>query len=134
MWEITVKSQIITFLCGILLGVILSFDFDLFRALRNVLKHNNVVVFFEDILFFLVAIFTTFLLLMARCNGEVRMYVILSIITGFFMYRISLSKLFLPIIKFIFGLFVMIFKNIGNFAIKLWSYVNKFAKNDKKER
>lgn len=118
MWEITVKSQLISFLCGILVGIFLSLYFDFFRTLRRSFKHKKITVFIEDILFFLVATFITFLLLMARCNGEVRAYVIVSIILGFFIYRITLSRLLLPIAVFILKLFIKILNKIGSFIAK----------------
>ena len=69
MWEITVKSQILTFFYAVTLGIILSVLFDFFKTIRISYKHNNIFVFIEDIVFFLISTFLTFMFLMARCNG-----------------------------------------------------------------
>ncbi len=128
MWEITVKNQLISFLCAVVVGIFLSFFFDFFRTLRQSFKHKKITVFIEDILFFLVATFITFLLLMARCNGEVRAYVIVSIVLGFFFYRITLSRLLLPVAVFLLKFFIKIFNKIGSIIGKSVSLIVKNAK------
>lgn len=134
MWEITVKNQLISFLCAVVVGIFLSFYFDFFRTLRRCFKHKKITVFIEDILFFLVATFITFLLLMARCNGEVRTYVIVSIILGFFVYRITLSRLLLPVAVFLLKFFIRILNKIGTVLTKSVLFVIKNAKKYLKKR
>jgi spore cortex biosynthesis protein YabQ len=139
MWEITLKSQIITLLYGLLVGMIMSLYFDSFRILRKTFKHKDYVVFIEDIAFFFVATFITFMLLMARCNGEPRAYVLLAILLGYFLYRITLSRLILPVVvsinKFILKIFSKIFiyasKIVSIFAQKLKNLLKK-ENSDKK--
>ncbi len=128
MWEITVKSQLISFLCAVVVGIFLSFYFDFFRTLRRSFKHNKITVFIEDIIFFLVAAFVTFLLLMARCNGEVRTYVIISIILGFIIYRITLSRLLLPVAVFLLKFFIKILNKTGSIITKSVLFIIKNAK------
>lgn len=129
MWEITVKSQILTFFYAVTLGVILSVLFDFFRTIRISYKHNNIFVFIEDIVFFLISTFLTFMFLMARCNGEFRTYVISAILIGFFIYRITLSKIILPMSVIITKFFIRLF---GKIFLLFQKSVSLTVKNTKK--
>ena len=129
MWEITVKSQILTFFYAVTLGIILSVLFDFFRTIRISYKHNNIFVFIEDIVFFLISTFLTFMFLMARCNGEFRTYVISAILIGFFIYRITLSKIVLPTSVIITKFFIRLF---GKFFLLFQKSVSLTVKNTKK--
>ena len=133
MWEITVKSQLLTFLFGVVIGAVLSLYFDSFRTLRRCFRHNKLAVFLEDILFFIVSAFVAFMFLMARCNGEVRAYVIFSLILGFMLYRITISRLLLPICVFAFRFAARIIKKIGLYISKFISHLTKNAKKQQKK-
>ncbi len=129
MWEITVKSQILTFFYAVILGFILSVLFDFLRTIRISYKHNNIFVFIEDIVFFLISTFLTFMFLMARCNGEFRTYVISAILIGFFIYRITLSKIILPTSVIITKFFIRLF---GKIFLLFQKSVSLTVKNTKK--
>ncbi|MBE6738946.1 MAG: hypothetical protein E7565_01355 [Ruminococcaceae bacterium] len=139
MWEITVKSQIFTFFYAMILGVVLSVFFDFFRTLRISYKHIKVVVFIEDIVFFLISTFLTFMFLMSRCNGEFRTYAVSAILIGFFIYRISLSKIILPtsviITKFfikLFGKIFLLFRKSISLTVKNIKKLLKIRSRNKK--
>lgn len=129
MWEITVKSQILTFFYAVTLGIILSVLFDFFKTIRISYKHNNIFVFIEDIVFFLISTFLTFMFLMARCNGEFRTYVISAILIGFFIYRITLSKIVLPTSVVITKFFIRLF---GKIFLLFRKSISLTVKNTKK--
>ena len=76
MWEISIREQLLTVLYSIIVGLFLSFVFDFFKLLRQCFKHKKFLIFIEDVIFFIDATFITFMLLMARCNGEVRSFVL----------------------------------------------------------
>lgn len=142
MWEIDLKQQLISLLCAVLLGIVLSMYSDIFRIIRKVKKHSKVSVFIEDLLFFMVSAFVTFMLLMARCNGEVRGYMILGEVLGFLLFRLTVSRITLPffykIISFVAGLFSKIsgvLERFGAFTeektYKLWQNLRKIIKKVK---
>ena len=128
MWEITIKSQLISFLYAVVVGLLLSVYFDFFRTLRKCISHKNVIIFIEDITFFITATFVTFMLLMARCNGEVRAYVLIAIVAGFFIYRITLSKLIFPLSVWLLNYFLKFVNKIGSIIAKSVLWVIKKAK------
>lgn len=147
MWEINLVSQIISFLYAVLVGIILSVFFDFFRALRKVKLYGKTAIFFQDIAFWIIATLITFLLLIARCNGEVRGYILIGELLGFFGYRITLSKFVLWFLLFfikchirIFNIYKrnldrfadflsLVFRKIGNILLKKVKKVNFKRKN-----
>ena len=81
------------FLTGICIGVL----FDVFRVTRKTFKIPNILIYIEDILFW---ILTGFLLLFTTftfTNGEIRLYMIIVMLLGSFIYFISISKYFILI-------------------------------------
>lgn len=104
MWEINITNQIITFLYSIIMGVIVAALYDWQKAHRITASNSVIRIFFQDITFWIINTFFTFLLLMARCNGEVRGYVIIGEVVGFTLFRLILSRFILPIFIWIFKL------------------------------
>ena len=93
MWEISNSLQAVCFLRAIILGLILSLFYDIFSSLRKLGLNSFFAVLIEDIIFFAVATPVVFLFLMATTNGEVRLYIIIGIIIGFLILKLTLSKL-----------------------------------------
>jgi spore cortex biosynthesis protein YabQ len=100
MWEISLSWQVISFLYALAVGVSLALFYDFFRSIRKEKKCNAVAVFFQDVFFWLVAAFVTFILLIARCNGEIRGYVLIGEVFGFLIYHFTLSRFIFPVFVF----------------------------------
>lgn len=66
---------------------------------------DNVIVFIEDILFWLIAAVTEILFIFHTNGGEIRIYCLLSSIAGFFLYHQTLGKLAMLFAKQIIFLF-----------------------------
>ncbi len=103
MWEIDIKDQALTFLYSIVLGFLLCTLYDIFRSLRKAVPHGRIAVFFEDILFFIISAFITFLFLLARTGGGLRGYVFIGILTGFVAFRLTLSRVVYFILSTVFA-------------------------------
>ncbi|MBR2043976.1 MAG: spore cortex biosynthesis protein YabQ [Clostridia bacterium] len=104
MWEISITQQIISFLYAVAVGVVWAVCADVFRAENKVFRFSAGVVFLIDVANYLIFAFITFMLLMARCNGEIRGFILVGEALGFFIYRITLSRFivrfFVKIISF----------------------------------
>ncbi len=74
------------------MGAALCLLYDLFRILRLVFSSGKAVAFAEDVLWFSVAAIATYMLCLARCNGEVRSYIIIGEIIGFIICRLTASR------------------------------------------
>lgn len=110
MWEIHNNLQIFGFLYSCVLGIIFCVFYDVIRTIRIIKKHNNLTVFFEDIIFFLTVSVTTFIFLLSITNGEIRAYILFGIIIGFTLFNRIFSKCLIKYTKVIFKL---IFKGIS---------------------
>lgn len=102
MWEISNINQTAAMLYAFLLGGVLGVIYDMFKLDRIIFRRSTVTVFFEDIIFWLIAAFLTFCLLLITANGQVRLYVLFFVFISFFVYYFTLSRFVLfmaPYIK-----------------------------------
>ncbi|MBP0979085.1 MAG: spore cortex biosynthesis protein YabQ [Oscillospiraceae bacterium] len=143
--NIIISEQLIFFLRSILLGVILGFVFDVFKILRLLVKHNNIFVFIEDILFFCISAIFSYSFLINISYGQIRLFILIGQLIGFILYKLSVSNfvvklivfvinLFLrtivrPIYKFALCIFKVIFVNLTKFFIKNVNFLKKLLKN-----
>ena len=101
MWEINLTDQATTFLLSLLLGGIFCLIFDLTRGIRLFCLNSKFAVFFTDIIYFLVVSFINFCFFLTRESGQVRGYVFIGEIIGFFVFRLSVSKLIMFLITYV---------------------------------
>lgn len=133
MWEISNFNQTITFLLSLCVGGLFCALYDIIRAARKVCLNSFLAVQITDILLWAVYAVVTFIFLISRTNGEIRGYVLVGEALGFLLFRISLSRLLFPTLKFIFLTASKISKKIGgflsNFYIKFESLILKLGKS-----
>ncbi len=109
MWEIENGAQAITFAISIVTGIGFSVLYDVFKVGRLCSRPGTFVVALGDFLYFVICTLVTFCLLMLRTLGQPRVYVFIAFIIGFLIWRFTLSRLFLLVLKRIFGLCSLIF-------------------------
>ena len=108
MWEISNSLQAINFLYSIVLGIILALVYDFIRALRKIKAYSAIAVFFQDVIYFILAVPIVFCFLLATTNGELRGFVFFGIMLGFIISLLSVSRLNL---KFLVKVFMFLKKN-----------------------
>lgn len=118
MWEIDSSFQAVSFLYSVLFGVGYCLFYDLFRAFRKLYNPTAISVFFEDLIYFLIISFLTFLLLMSLSNGEVRGYIIFGIAVGFAVCYFTVSRFF---VKILFA----VFKYLNEISAKMVDFLNR---------
>ena len=99
MWEITLSGQIGTVVPAVILGGILCLFYDFFRGVRRERNCRSAEIFFQDVGYAFVAALLTFCLLLVRCNGEIRGYVLAFEALGFGLFRRFLSRYFLRLFR-----------------------------------
>ena len=99
MWEINLCDQAVTFLLSIVLGVIFCLSFDFTRGLRIFGLSSKIAVFLTDIIYFLVISFVNFCFFLTRESGQVRGYVFVGEIIGFFLFRLTVSRFIIALIS-----------------------------------
>lgn len=93
--------------------------YDVLRAIRKSDNISDLMVFVQDILYFTVIAFTTFMLLMAVSNGEFRGYIVIGLIFGFIICLLTLSRFTVKLLS-------MFFVFINKIYNKLIDRVNRF--------
>ena len=92
MSEITFFGQTGGLFSAIVTGVVLCLVYDLMRIFRLAVPPGKALAFFEDVLWFFIAAVATYLVCLAKCNGEVRGYVLIGEVAGFLICRLTVSR------------------------------------------
>ena len=128
--------QLYNFFIFIILGMLVSFIFDFFRALRKTFKTNDVITYIEDILFWIISGFLIMSSIFKFNDGEIRFYLFVGLLLGIFIYIILLTKLINKIleilmkpIKGVLNIIISIFKRFYNF---ITNYLKKCKNKSKK--
>lgn len=88
-----VNIQTFIFLRAFLLGACLGLLYDVFRILRIAIKTPAVIVFLEDILYFLICGIITFLFMMSCIDGRVRGFIVIGELLGAVLYYCTIGSL-----------------------------------------
>lgn len=139
-------EETILFLKSCVLGVFLGCLFDLFRIFRMTVKCGTIFVFIQDILYFAIITFVTFMFLLSYNDGRLRMFILVGELMGSVLYFFSLSILILKsseliikvmkkILSIILNPFIIFFKfiksKIDNLKTKINFKLKKFKLFDK---
>lgn len=109
MWEINNSLQVISFIRSVVFGFIICVLYDITRNITVSFKFSNLSVFIFDVLFFIFLLPFIFCFLLSTTNGELRGYIFIGILSGFFICRISFSRIFNPILRKILSLLSLFF-------------------------
>lgn len=112
------------FATGVCIGVL----FDIFRVTRRIFKTPNILIYSEDILFWLLTGLLLLFTIFTFTDGQIRLYMILMLILGSFIYFALISRYFIMINQKILD----IIKKIINFLILPIKKLIKSIKNIKK--
>lgn len=122
------KLIIFSFIAGIITGIL----FDIYRIIRGGSVSNKIVIFIEDILFWIFAGATVFVFLLYTNYAYTDAYVYLWIGSGIYIYFKILSKTLFNIEKKIFelcGKLIRVTVNFILYPVQFIIYRNKFKKN-----
>lgn len=89
------NNELSTLSIFLILGICIGLLFDIFRISRRVFKTPNIIIYIEDISFWILTGFLILYTIGVFTNGEIRLYMILMIFIGAFLYFISISKYFI---------------------------------------
>ena len=91
--------QTYIFLMANFAGVLAGFIFDIFRVKRKLVKTSDIVVYIEDILYWLIISIVLFVLMYYSKESELRGYILLGLFIGIIMYMCILSKYVLMFLR-----------------------------------
>lgn len=121
----TLSEETTVFLIFVVMGMLFSVIFDIFRAIRKVKKPKSKIVNFQDIIYFLIIGVILLLIIINYMNSELRIYLILAIILGVIIYICTIGNM-------IMNLFVKLIKIsgkiIGFLTLPITVYMELFEK------
>lgn len=97
-----------------LLGIYITFVYDLLRIIRRVIPHKNFVVSLEDLGFWGFCAVEVFLLMYRESNGSLRWFAVFGALVGMLLYRKSISNLFVKYVSFLLQKLLKIIGRIGH--------------------
>lgn len=111
---IPINNQAYIFLYLVFGGMVIAFVYDLFRVSRKAIRTNNILVYIQDMLFWLVVSIIMFVTLFFCNAGEIRGYALIAILLGAILYELVLSdiivRLLLTVINVLKKIVVYIYK------------------------
>ena len=119
-----IQNQLFSFFIYVIVGILLGFIFDIFRALRKSIKKSTVATNIEDILFVIISFIIITTVVQIISKGELRFYILLGIIFGILIYFLSVSKYIITGETWILKSIIKILKSIYNFFIKFFKKIN----------
>lgn len=84
---------------SLMLGAFLMFSYDVLRILRIFIRHKNLVVGIEDILYWIYAGAMTFNLLYGENDGKLRAYAVAGVFAGMVLYDRLFSRVLVKGLK-----------------------------------
>lgn len=92
-----VTAQTLLFVTSIQIGIFMGALYDLIRIFRKLIKHPNLFVQIEDMLYWVFCSFMSFYLLYICNYAEIRPFVFIGIILGAVFYFLTFSIIFMKI-------------------------------------
>lgn len=122
----TVSEQTWLFLWACVLGAALGVVYDMFRVLRIILKHNNIAVFIEDVLFTVFYGLCIFVYITELSRGYIRFFIILGSLLGFTLYILTVGMFVVTIMKKIIKFIKTVFSKIFSVLSKPVKAIYRF--------
>jgi len=119
-----IQNQLFSFFIYVIVGILLGFIFDIFRAFRKSVKNTNLATNIEDILFVIISFIIIAMVVQIVSKGELRFYILLGIILGILIYFLSVSKYIITGETWILKNIIKILKSIYIFFIKFFKKIN----------
>ncbi|MBV7509249.1 spore cortex biosynthesis protein YabQ [Bacillus sp. sid0103] len=95
------STQFFTLLSMIGMGTLFGAMFDTYQRFLNRPKRKQWIVFFNDLLFWVIQALVIFYTLFLVNNGELRFYIFLALICGFAAYQSLFKGIYLKLLEFV---------------------------------
>ena len=99
-------------LSALVLGVMITFVYDLLRITRRVIPHNIFWISVEDLGFWIFCGAEVFLLMYHLSNGRLRWFAILGAVSGMLLYNKTISQFFVKYVSLFLNKIVLFFWKI----------------------
>lgn len=120
-----ILEEVRLFANSVVLGAFLTFLYDGWLILRNVIKHNTFWISLEDLIFWIATALTAFLSLYGQNNGVLRWFVIAGAGLGMLLYKLSVSGFYVKYTSKAILYIVVYIKKIAYFVFKPFKFAKK---------
>lgn len=110
-----ITNQVYVFFWSILIGAFLTLIFDFFRLMRRHKNTRDLIVYIQDIFFWLIVAVVIIISAFLTNSGELRGYMFIGYALGSMFYLLLFSKLIINILGGIFDKFDLIINKSINF-------------------
>ena len=133
----TMADQTKVFMLSLGMGFLLGILYDVFRMIRLIITDKPKAFIFQDILYFAVCTFISFLFLLGVNNGKVRSFELLGEILGWLIYYFSFGTVAIRLVnkviscvkRFFKFIFQALFRPISDIFLKIRRFFKKIFKN-----
>lgn len=102
------ENENVFLLYALLMGIFITFVYDILRIFRRVVPHGNFLISLEDIGFWIYCAAKVFVLMYHESNGTLRWFAVLGALVGMFVYKKLVSPFFVKytslLLKKLFGI------------------------------
>ncbi len=105
-------------LYALLMGIFITFVYDILRIFRRVIPHGNLLISLEDIGFWIYCGVKVFLLMYHESNGTLRWFAILGALVGMILYKKLVSGFFVKYVSLILQKVLKVIVKFGKFILK----------------
>ena len=114
---------------ALLLGIFITFAYDILRIFRRVIPHAAFFVSLEDIAFWVYCGAEVFLLMYHEGNGSLRWFAVMGAMAGMFLYKKLISGLFVKYVSLALGKMLEVLGKILRFLCRPLCIVGRKAGN-----
>ena len=108
----SVSSQAYIFLCSVIGGMVIAFIYDAFRVKRKAVKTSAVIIYVEDLIFWIIVAVIMFAVIYFSNEGEIRGYIFIGSVLGIIIYSLLFSKIIMAVFLFALRTFCRVLKFI----------------------
>lgn len=120
-------SENVFLLHAFLMGIFITFVYDLLRIFRRVIPHAAFFVSLEDFAFWIYCGAEVFLLMYHESDGSLRWFAVLGAMAGMFLYKKLISGLFVKYVSLALGWILKILGKILKFLCRPFGFVGRKA-------
>ncbi len=94
----SLSEETTLFLIFVVMGMVFSIIFDVFRAIRKIKKTNTKTIYFQDIIYFCIVGIILLFMIINYMDTELRIYLILAILLGIVIYISTVGNIVMNIL------------------------------------
>lgn len=114
-------------LYAVIMGIFITFVYDLLRIFRRVVPHNRFWVSLEDLGFWIYCAAEVFMLMYRESNGSLRWFAVLGAMMGMLVYKKTLSVLLVKYVSMALSKILSLLGKVLKFLFRPFAFVGKAA-------